>query len=250
MEKGSERDLLIKTIETREPAEFRDIVNRANLEPEIAKKELEAMASEGLAMVLGQRIVGPGVFVYTASGWTGVRERASRFLAAFHGQYPLRPGLSKEEFRSRLGMNPQIFGHALPRLQGDGVVVEEGSVVRSPEHMPSLTPEQQRIADGFVESLSKDPYSPPTDALPDSDVLNLIVQQGKVVKVSETVVFSASAYEDMVNKISAHIRENGEISLADVRDLFGTSRKYAMALVDYLDQQRITRRVGDARVLR
>jgi selenocysteine-specific elongation factor len=54
----------------------------------------------------------------------------------------------------------------------------------------------------------------------------------------------------MVGKISAYIREKGEISVGDVRDMFNTSRKYALVLMDYLDQQRITRRVGDVRVLR
>ena len=70
------------------------------------------------------------------------------------------------------------------------------------------------------------------------------------MRVSDSVVFSSAAYQDMVAKISSHIRENGEITVADVRDLFDTSRKYALALMDYLDAQRITRRVGDARVLR
>ena len=64
------------------------------------------------------------------------------------------------------------------------------------------------------------------------------------------MVFSADAHREMVEKISAYITEHGEITVADVRDLFGTSRKYALALMDDLDHQRVTRRVGDARVLR
>ena len=54
----------------------------------------------------------------------------------------------------------------------------------------------------------------------------------------------------MVDRISAHLKEHGEITVADVRDLLGTSRKYALALMDHLDHVRITRRVGDVRVLR
>ena len=80
--------------------------------------------------------------------------------------------------------------------------------------------------------------------------MNLLVEEGRVVKVDDAVVFSASAYDDMVEQVSKHISESGEITVASVRDLFGTSRKYAVALMDYMDQQRITRRVGDARVLR
>ena len=104
--------------------------------------------------------------------------------------------------------------------------------------------------EGYLKLLDSDPFSPPTDSPLDSEILNLLDEQGRVVKVSETVVFSASAYQQMVDKISGYIKENGEITVADVRDILGTSRKYALALMDYMDHQRITRRVGDARVLR
>ena len=147
-------------------------------------------------------------------------------------------------------MTPQVFGAVLPKLQEDGVVVEEGTLARLPDHRPGLTDDQRQTADAFLRLLDKDPYSPPTDSPVDPEVLSLLAEEGKVVKVSENVVFSSSAYRDMVDKISVHIGEQGEITVADVRDLFGTSRKYAIALMDYLDHQRITRRVGDARVLR
>ena len=71
-----------------------------------------------------------------------------------------------------------------------------------------------------------------------------------MVKVSETVVFSAPAYREMVDRITEHLKSNGKITVAEVRDLFSTSRKYALALMEHLDQRRITRRVGDDRVLR
>ena len=70
------------------------------------------------------------------------------------------------------------------------------------------------------------------------------------MKVNETVVFAASAYKDMVDKVVAHTREHGKITVSDGRDLFNSSRKYVLPLLEYLDQQHITRRVGDERVLR
>jgi selenocysteine-specific elongation factor len=98
--------------------------------------------------------------------------------------------------------------------------------------------------------LKSDPYSPPTDSPIEAEVLGLLADEGRVVRVSETVVFAASAYAEMVDRISKYIRENDDISVADVRDMFGASRKYALALLEHLDQRRITRRVGDAHVLR
>jgi selenocysteine-specific elongation factor len=54
----------------------------------------------------------------------------------------------------------------------------------------------------------------------------------------------------MVKKITEHIKKHGKVTLAEVRDLFGTSRKYAQAILEHLDEKKVTRRVGDERVLR
>jgi len=250
MEDGSDREVLLKTIEISEPADFESMVNRANAEARAAQTILRDMASEKLVVALGRPAVGRGSIIYTALGWAAVAEKTRNSLQDYHDQFPLRNGAPKEELRSRLGMTPHVFGAVLPKLQEDGVVVEEGVLARLPDHRPGLTDDQSQTADAFLRLLDKDPYSPPTDSPVDPEVLSLLAEEGKVVKVSENVVFSSFAYQDMVDKISVHIGEQGEITVADVRDLFGTSRKYAIALMDYLDHQRITRRVGDSRVLR
>jgi selenocysteine-specific elongation factor len=81
-------------------------------------------------------------------------------------------------------------------------------------------------------------------------LLGALIDQGKVVKVNESVVFAASAYKEMTDKIIAHLKGKGTITVAEARTMFDTSRKYVLPLLEYLDQQRITRRVGDERVLR
>ena len=74
--------------------------------------------------------------------------------------------------------------------------------------------------------------------------------QKKVVRVSANVVFSTDAYDQMVSKVIACMKENGKITVAVVRDMFNASRKYALALMEHMDERKITRRVGDERVLR
>ena len=250
MERGSDRDVLVKTIEMSEPREFNDLVNRANLSPRLAEAELAAMAAEGLVAMLGNRKIGPGARFYTAGGWTALAERTREALAYYHRQFPLRQGAPKEELRSRLNLTFQVFNDALPMLSESGVSEEHGSLVRLQSHTPTLSDAQKKAVDEYLRLLDSDPFSPPTDGTIDAEVLSLLDEEGRVVKVSETVVFSAKAYREMVDSITSHIRTHGEITVADVRDLFGTSRKYSLPLMDYLDHRRITRRVGDARVLR
>ena len=250
MELGSTQDVLLKTIETSEPSEFGELVNRANMDADTVKAELEAMAADGLVVPLGSSSIGRGSFAFTAGGWNGVVERAQQSLEAYYRQFPLRRGAPKEELRSRLGMTAQVFNLAFARLQEQAVVEEDGALARLPGYEPTLSETQNKQVDAYIRTLESEPFSPPTDAPLDDEVLNLLDEQGKVVRVSDTVIYSADAYAQMVDIVSEYIRQNGEISVANVRDVLGTSRKYALALMDYMDHRRITRRVGDARVLR
>ena len=249
MERGSDSEILLKTIEGLEPAEFRMVVNRANLNADTAKSEIEVMTSDSQVIALGNGIR-QSTRLYTAGGWRALEELARTSLGEYHRQFPLRPGAPKEELRSRLNLNPQVFNDVMKLLNEAGVIHLGESTVRLPDHAPSLGDAQRKTVDDYLRQLVSDPFSPPTDIPIDSEVVNLLDDEGKVVKVSETVVFSATAYREMVDRISAHLKEHGEITVADVRDLLGTSRKYALALMDHLDHVRITRRVGDVRVLR
>ena len=250
MELGSARDILLKTIEASEPSRLDELVTRANMGADIVKAELEAMAAENLIVALGGEGISRGSFVFSTAGWDAVMEKTQRSLEAYYRQFPLRRGAPKEELRSRLGMTAQVFNLAFTRLQKQAVVEEDGALVRLPGYEPTLSDAQNKQVDAYLHLLETEPFSPPTDAPLDGEVLNLLDEQGKVVRVSESVVYSAEAYEQMVTIISEHIRENGDISVANVRDVLGTSRKYALALMDHLDHKRITRRVGDTRVLR
>jgi selenocysteine-specific elongation factor len=129
------------------------------------------------------------------------------------------------------------------------VLIEEGTDIRLPEYRIQLTPAQQAKINAFLDTLAKNPYVPPTDQLPEPDLLNLLVQQGKVVKVGGDIVFTAAAYNEMLNKVTVQLKANGKVTLGEVRDMFQTSRKYAQAFLEHLDGRKITRRVGDDRVL-
>ena len=119
-----------------------------------------------------------------------------------------------------------------------------------PDHQVKLTPEQQKKIDAYIKALSSSPFSPPPETAIEPELLNILIGQRKVVKVADNVVFTADAYDHMTQKIIDHFKTHEQITVAEVRDMLQTSRKYALALMEYLDSQKITRRVGDGRVLR
>jgi selenocysteine-specific elongation factor len=122
-------------------------------------------------------------------------------------------------------------------------------LVRLPSHQIQLTQAQRVKMEDFLRALTANPYAPPGDLIPEPDLLNLLIEQRQVVKISNDVVFAASVYDEMVAKVTAQIRAQGQVTLAEVRDMFQTSRKYAQAFLEHLDGKKITRRTGDVRVL-
>lgn len=195
----------------------------------------------------------------TAETWADLKRRMVEALAGFHRQSPLRPGMPREELKSRLQgkrqiWTPRFFNDVVAKAVADGLVHDEGQVVRLAGHVSRLSPKQQADVDRLLKAFEAAPYAPPSVAeciaAVGEDVFQWLVDQGRLERVADDVAFAAAAYEAMLQRIVAHLNEYGKITVAQVRDMFGTSRKYALALMEYLDAKHVTRRVGDERVLR
>ncbi|MSQ13643.1 MAG: selenocysteine-specific translation elongation factor [Dehalococcoidia bacterium] len=252
---GSPRALLLNALDGRGLVQFQALVKTADLSEAQAATELKAMATEDPPLVLSlskderAMTITKGAYLIAQGDWARLKGSAQTEARAFHAQYPLRRGLPKEDLRSRLNVPSAVFGEVVARMTGQGTLAEDGAAVRLPDHQPRLSPEQQRLADAYVQALEAAPFSPPTDRYPDAEVLAFMADEGRVVRFTQEVVFGAQAYAQARDRVLARLRQNGKIAVSEVRDVLGTSRKYALALMEYLDQQHVTRRMGDERVL-
>lgn len=246
--KGSAREVLLSLLEAKEPLEQGVLLSTSNIASTEAAKALQALLEEKEVVLLGEK--GSHGLLLSAQGWERVKKKAATVLQDYHRQFPLRRGMPKEELRNRLAIPPSAFAAALERLASEKVLMEEHNAFRLTSYEPRPAPEQQKEAEAFLASLARTPYTPPTDSIPTPELLGWLVEQHRVVKVAEGVIFSAQVYDDMVRQVTERIKSQGKITVAEVRDLFHTSRKYALALMEHLDEEKITRRVGDERVLR
>ena len=182
-------------------------------------------------------------------------------LAAFHHASPLKPGMSREELRSRAGgADERVFAFLLSSLGVDGTVKTERDKVRLASHEVRLSPEQQRIIDHLEGDFLRAEAAPPSaeEALgraglggdEEHELFQVLVQAGKLVRVRESLFFHARALDTIQTKLVALLRERKEIGPADIKDLLGISRKYAIPLLEFFDQRRVTARVGERRILR
>ncbi len=251
--RGTPAEVLLQALERRGPQVVGELLERSGL-GDAAQPALEELLTGGDVVVLGAGATAKHSSLVASRGWwSATTGRMQQELAAFHHRYPLRAGMGREELRSALRLAPRVFNGLRVRAAAEGLLVDEGITVRLPEHEVRFSPAQQQAVDGLLARFRRAPYTPPSYkesvAAVGEPVLAVLLARGDLVQVSADVLFLPATYEEMVRRIRAHIERQGSITLAQARDLFRTSRKYAQGLLEHLDEEGVTRRVGDERVL-
>ncbi|RTZ95180.1 MAG: selenocysteine-specific translation elongation factor [Deltaproteobacteria bacterium] len=183
-------------------------------------------------------------------------------LSQYHDDYPLKPGMQKEELRSKFPQvkNPKLLTLILNQMVRDGQLVEDEKIIRLAGHKVSLAADQSTIRKNILAAYADTGLMPPyfreliktldTDAATARDVLDLMVQDHQLIKAKEDLYFHAGAVEELKQSLVAFLKEQGEITTPRFKEMTGVSRKYVIPLIEYFDSQNVTIRIGDIRKLR
>ncbi len=252
---GTPAEILLQALERGGPLHGKELFQAAGL-GEQAAEALDELLNAGQAIILGAEKLqaqGQNQIFLSRSGWSALTEQIERELQAYHSAYPLRAGMPQEMLRSRLKLQPRLFSAVMSQASAEGCVSDQGAIARLPSHVVRFSPQQQKYIDQLLERFRADPHTPPSVKesleIVNEELLATCLAQRRLVQVSADVLFLADTFDSMVERIRAYIQERGSITVADTRDLFKTSRKYALGLLEHLDNSGVTRRVGDTRVL-
>ena len=210
---------------------------------EAVKETMAALTAADVAVERSGRLMAK-VWLESAVGRAAAA--AEEYLAA----NPLRFSAPREHVRQVLGIDGPTFDMVVAEAVAAGRLEERGAALAPPAYAPQLSPKQQGTVDRFMAAITAGGYTPPTEEQPEPSLIAYLSNSGKIEDTGNGVVFAAPVFAEMLARTEAYLAANGTITLAEVRDLFGASRKYAQAFIEHLDAKRITRRVGDARVLR
>jgi selenocysteine-specific elongation factor len=249
MERGSPREAVLMAVAASEPVTLGELARGLDLAAAEVRSAVEAVIESDDLLALDGQPLTEGTLLFSAVGLAVLTDRMTDSLAEYHRQSPLRRGMPREELRSRLRLDSRAFDQLVALWAGRGDVKEAEGSVSHPEHEPRPDAGQQKRARELLAALRAQPFSPPAPKDED-DLLSYLEDRGDIVWADEGIVFASEAYREMVERVVAHLKERQTVTLAQVRDLLGTSRKYAQALLENMDQERVTRRVGDERVLR
>jgi len=184
-------------------------------------------------------------------------------LVDFHRDHPLQSGLSKEELRSGLGkrVEAKVFQFCLGELLKKGLVVQEESEVRLTSHQVVLQMDEKAFQleleewyrqKGLNTATIRESWEHFSD-IPESmvkEVLALLLRQGKLVKISESLYYHADTIEKLAQELTGYLASNQDIDAPRFKELTGLSRKFSIPLLEYFDRIKLTMRIGDTRVLR
>lgn len=252
---GSPAEVLFEAALGMNVASMQDIVRRSRLDDESAEDALKELIGNGQLIPLegGKPTINSDLLVVPSPHWNALRDKTIQLVEAYHREYPLRRGVPREELKSRLKLSPRIFNALLGKLIVDNSITDSSSWVAKPGHEIRFDGREQAKVQALRRRFEANPFSPPgvkeCQAEVGEEVFNALIESGELVAVSQEVVFRKKDYDEMVDKIKTAIQQNGQITLAEARDMLGTTRKYAQALLERLDAIGVTARHGDARKL-
>lgn len=258
-DQGTSLEILEKIIEDRSPSfpTIKDLsLYTSNLE-ETLIKDIDKLEEAGRLISFS---LTKDKYIIHKNYFKGLREKIEKDLKAYHKKYPLRKGRSKEEIRGKYLKDASTrLGEAiLDRLIEEGYIKQDMEHIRLTDFTLSYNEEQKKIKEKIISHLQAQAYMPPKreelieeipgDKREIQEVFNSLVNK-ELIRLNEEVFILKDLYHKAVEKIKDYIEENGSITVAEFRDLLDSNRRNALALLEYFDQEKITKREGDKRLL-
>ncbi len=249
---GSPAEVLLEAASALGIASIKDVTSKSRLDSEQFETAIDELIANQHLILLEEN-KNPESLVVSFSEWQKTKEKILGLVSDYHKQYRLRSGMPKEELKNKIKLSSKQFNIVLEFLITNHEL-RFTNVVSMPEHEILFTQQEQAAVKNLMRKFEENPYATPSVKECQGDVgeevLNALLESNELISVSQDVIFRKKDYDDMLEKIKSHIKQSGQITLAEARDIFSTTRKYAQAVLEYLDAINITVRAGDVRKLK
>ena len=234
-----------------------DVEARLGIRRERARQELLSLARHGDVELLSQQ---PAA-VADAGAFKGAAERTVEAVNQFHVAEPLLTGIGREDLKARIfgDASPLFFRAVLDRLTREKSVVVEQDVVRAFGRSVALAGADEKAREQLLakfRELGLQATAPDeiaaavgVDRAAARKIIQLLLKERLLAKVNEALVVENAALQKLVETVRARKSVSPRLGVGEFKELTGLSRKFAVPLLEYLDAQRVTRRVGDERVI-
>ena len=248
---GDPADVLIQALARDRFSSWTEILEISGLEDAAAREIMDQLIEDSIALELGKK---SKKFLTLKSTWESTLSGLDSRIEDYHQKYPMKVGMALEELKSQSKLADNGFKVAVEGLIAAGNVMQTGPNIKKLDFEIQLSAEQNKLTKGLLDQFIANPTQPPSVAdCKDSigeDLYNALIALNELKQVSAEVVFTPDAYQLMVEKLKKKIIKDGPITVAQTRDMFGSSRKYMLAFLERLDAEGVTVREGDVRKLK
>lgn len=253
-ESGSTTDILEKIVLANEFASIKELSVATSMLEENINKDMEILAQEGKVLIF---VATKESYPIHLSHYRKLLDKTKLEIKSYHDRFSLRPGISKEEIRSKVlkKAKPRISDMIIQSFVDSEEILQLGDMLRLKEFVTSYTPEQQKIKDDLISKLKLNEYLPPkkedisANITGVDEVLNALITSGDIVRINEDVFLLKDSYDKALERLKDYLIKNGSITIGEYRDLLETNRKVGLSLLEYFDQIKITKRDGEKRTL-
>ncbi len=223
-----------------------------NIDSELFDSIVQVLLEQGQVFPINSNVVIHKAFLQS------MEQRAEKLLTRYHEENPLRAGMKRDEFRSKLFPDQDIAvaDKVTDYMVKDGVLTTPQGAVALASFAVQFSADQEKLMAQLEKVFLDGGYAVPSlDEVAAQfskekafkQVLESMITAGKLIKLTDQILYHVDVYQQALKLAMDYVAEHGQITLGETRDLLGSSRKYTLALLEYWDRKNITKKVGEAR---
>lgn len=228
--------------------EGKDIVEKLSLAGSLLEEIKKDLQEEGKIVVIGNQLI-------HQRNMESLADESVQLMEGYHQQNSLKKGISREEFKSKMKitLKTKEYDGFIDYLTSIRPIEEDKALLRLHGFEIIYSPEQEVIKKEILDRLRQEALAPSLvkdyiDTPQKQTVMDGLIEQELVVRVSDELIYERQILDRFTAEIRKILAEQGEITMNDIRDRYDLSRKFSIALLEYFDRVRVTRRVGDKRL--
>ena len=241
-------DLILSEVLKNEFIDQKGLLKESNFSEKEIESELRDLELSGKVLVREGMVIGE-------KRWEDLLGEIEKSLKEEHKKFPFKLGILKADLQSRIKSNEKLLNLAVVSLLSENKIVQKGSYLSLIGHEPKLQGKQEEIGESILQKFAKAPFAPPTkDEILSlgkeyGEVVAFLIQQEKVIELGSGILFKKEDFEMIRKKVVDFIQKNGPSTVSQIKEQLNLSRKYAVPILEKLDQLNITKRVEDKRAL-
>ncbi len=230
-----------------------DLQQKSALAAEVFESALNQLLDEKSVMDLSIDEGGRNHYLIPFVEFSNIKQMILSHLKGYHEENPERKGAAVSDLMKSLKAHRNLISAAVEKMREEGDVMGDGMLIWLPSHRVTIDEKMARQIEQLKKIMDRAPFSPPSRLELEKELgkraVDAFIDLEYLIPLTSDIVLSSTTYSKVLERTKQFIHENGNISVAQLRDLIGTSRKYAVAFLEFLDNEKITIRQGDFRKL-